>query len=69
MATALRMIKESVGILCGQRQGQELGAPQMYVQPSSPVIAAAFLKVGDFWIDTRVDKMNYWNGREWRRLG
>lgn len=69
MATALRMIKETIGILCGQRQGEELGSPQMYVQINPPIATARSLKIGDLWVDTKVDKLNYWSGKEWRRLG
>jgi hypothetical protein len=67
MATALRAVKEAVGILCGQRQGDSLGAPEVYAQAFEPKGGDTSRKKGDFWVDTRVNKLNFWNGKFWER--
>lgn len=70
MEPALRALKESTEIITGHRQGESLGAPSIFVQATEPLVAQRpSYKIGDLWIDTRVDKMNYWSGKEWRRLG
>lgn len=68
MNTALRAIKNTLNILCGLQRGEPLGAPNQFVQPNVPVTPARELKIGDLWIDTSLDKLNYWNGSQWRRL-
>lgn len=69
IGTALRAVKQAVEIIGGQRQGQSLGAPQVFVQPNEPRPArlTAF-NIGDQWINDATDQMSYWNGREWKLL-
>jgi hypothetical protein len=69
IATALRAVKQSVEILTGQRQGESLGSPQIFIQAAQPNAAQqAALKLGDLWINTSTNKMNYWNGSVWQVL-
>lgn len=66
---SVRAVKDTVEQLAGQRQGDALGAPTMYVQATRPAVTrGVILKRGDFWIDTASDTLHYWSGSEWRRL-
>jgi len=69
IGTALRTVKQAVEIIGGQRQGQSLGAPQMFVQPNEPTISrlTSFSR-GDQWINDATDQMYYWDGRQWKLL-
>lgn len=69
IGNSLRAVKESVEQLTGQRQGQSLGAPVVYVQPVAPEMTANLLfKIGDQWINTLTNKMSFWNGAAWIAL-
>jgi hypothetical protein len=67
MGTALRAVKISVEILAGLRQGESKGAPQMFVQTTTPSPANKLsYKIGDLWINTSTNKLNYWTGSAWQ---
>jgi hypothetical protein len=69
IATALRTVKQTLEIVAGQRQGEDLGAPSTFVQPKNPDDALRLTyKVGDLWIDTASNKFNYWTGTSWKQL-
>lgn len=69
MGVALRSIKDSVEQLTGQRQGQSLGAPSMFVQELAPSNGrATVLSTGDLWIKPSTRVMSYWDGRVWTQL-
>jgi hypothetical protein len=51
------------------RQGQGLGAPTMFVQGFEPDRALVqTFRLGDFWIDTTDDTLNYWAGEVWKPI-
>jgi hypothetical protein len=67
MSAALRAIKQVVEQLAGLRQGESKGAPQVFVQSTAPSAALAIsYKVGDFWINTSSNTLNYWSGNVWQ---
>jgi hypothetical protein len=69
IATALRAIKQSVEIIAGQRQGDSLGAPQMFVQENEPRVSRSVsFKRGDLWINTFTKRLHYWTGQFWEEL-
>lgn len=69
LGTALRTVKQAVEIIGGQRQGQSLGAPQVFVQPVEPALSRlTSFNRGDQWINDDTDQMYYWNGRQWKPL-
>lgn len=66
MATALRAMKDSIEQLTGLRQGQSLGAPQVFVQEQAPsAVRGGTFSPGDFWIRPSTRTLSFWNGREW----
>ena len=70
MATALRAIKMSVEILAGLRQGEALGAPQVYVQAAEPAPNRAIsYKLGDLWVNTSSNRLYFWTGSLWQIIG
>lgn len=69
MDTALRTVKQTLEIMAGQRQGEDLGAASMFVQPKTPNPALlSTYKIGDLWIDTSTNTLNYWTGKIWKQL-
>lgn len=67
MSAALRAVKQILEPLAGLRQGDSLGAPQVFVQALEPTLALALsYKAGDFWIDTSTNTLRYWNGTAWQ---
>ena len=69
LGTALRTVKQAVEIIGGQRQGQSLGAPQVFVQPVEPTTSRlTSFNRGDQWINDDTDQMYYWDGRQWKPL-
>lgn len=69
MFPAVRALKASMEQITGQRQGQSLGAPDMFLQEGAPASARPEnLKAGDLWIKPSTRKMSYWDGREWVEL-
>lgn len=69
MATALRAVKNTLEIVAGLRQGEGLGAPQVYVQASEPTkLRTGNYKTGDIWINSSTDVMSYWNGSTWKAI-
>lgn len=69
MATALRTVKQTLEIVAGQRQGEDFGSPSMFVQPKIPDDALrSIYKIGDLWVDTTTNKLNYWTGSLWKQL-
>lgn len=69
LGAALRALKQAVEIIGGLRQGQSLGAPQVFVQPVEPTVSrlTSFSR-GDQWINDDTDQMYYWDGRQWKLL-
>ena len=66
ISAALRAIKQTVELLAGLRQGESRGSPQVFAQPTSPKPTLTIsYRVGDFWIDTSSNKLNFWNGQNW----
>ncbi len=67
MSAALRAVKQILEPIAGLRQGESLGAPQVFVQATqpSPTLARTF-KAGDFWIDTSTNTLRYWTGTAWQ---
>ena len=69
IGTALRVVKQAVEIVGGQRQGQSLGAPQVFVQANEPAVTRlTSFNLGDQWINNATDQMSYWNGQQWKLL-
>jgi len=69
MAATVRTLKFAVEILGGMRQGESVGSPLMYVQGNPPESRQrGTLRLGDLWLDTDTDKLNYWNGNLWRQV-
>jgi hypothetical protein len=69
VGTSLRAMKDSVEQLTGQRQGQSLGAPSMFVQTFAPMAGRqTILSRGDLWINDETSVMSYWNGSQWKAL-
>jgi len=66
ISAALRAIKQSVEILAGLRQGEARGAPQVFAQATAPrpTLTISY-GIGDLWIDTSTNKLNFWNGNAW----
>lgn len=69
VVTALRTVKQTLEIMAGQRQGEDFGAPSTFVQPNTPNDALrSTYKIGDLWINTATNKLNYWTGSFWKQL-
>lgn len=69
VSTTLRAVKGAVEIIGGQRHGQSLGAPSMFVQEEAPQNARqALVSLGDLWIRPSTRVMSFWDGREWTPL-
>ena len=70
VATAVRAMKDIVEVLAGLRQGEALGAPQMFVQDLTPGAltaqrnSAVPLTTGDLWVNTAARTLNYYDGRQ-----
>lgn len=64
MLDAVRVIKQSVGLLTGQTRGESFGAPRMFIQAARPLTN----DTGDLWINTGTNKLSYWNGTVWVAL-
>jgi hypothetical protein len=65
---AVRAMKDTIEQLAGQRQGQSLGAPVVFVQPLEPSVPPLLLKRGDQWINDQTHTMAYWTGQRWQAL-
>lgn len=69
LSTTLRTVKQTLEIMAGQRQGEDLGAPSVYVQVKTPNQALrSTYKVGDLWINLSTGKINFWTGNVWQQL-
>ena len=69
MGTALRAMKQVIEIVGGQRQGQSLGAPQVFVQENEPTLSpSTSFSTGDQWIKPSTRVMSFWDGRQWLAL-
>lgn len=75
VATAVRAMKDIVEILAGLRQGEALGAPQMFVQPLTPGLVSARSRAttvapsnGDLWIDPDTQTLAFFDGRQWNEI-
>lgn len=67
IATALRAVKEMLEELTGQRPGQSIGAPRVFVQPARPDPRAGVqIKPGDLWIQPSGRRLYFWDGRIWQ---
>jgi hypothetical protein len=67
LSTAVRALKQSVELLAGLRQGEALGAPQMFVQNEEPNRGKQGLyKKGDIWINTTTNRLYFWTGSVWQ---
>jgi hypothetical protein len=67
MATTLRAVKELVEGMLGQRRGQGLGAPHVFIEIQRPDPRAGLeVKKGDFWIQPIERKLYFWDGRLWQ---
>lgn len=74
VATTVRAMKDVVETLAGLRQGEALGAPQIFVQSTAPAtrqtsrtqgVAAA---KGDLWINDGTKTFSYFDGTKWAEL-
>ncbi len=69
IATAVRAMKDSIEQLTGQRQGQSLGTPSIYVQPQAPSqVLRNSSKIGDLWVNTTDNTLSYWTGKSWQKI-
>jgi hypothetical protein len=67
MANALRVAKNIIEELTGQRRGQGAGAPRMFVQVLRPDARAGVeLKIGDLWTQPAERRLYFWDGRLWQ---
>jgi hypothetical protein len=69
MSTALRAMKQILETLTGQRQGQSLGSPAVYVQDTEPRERFNNLQTGDFWIKSDENKLHCYRNGYWQVLG
>lgn len=68
MAMALRVVKQSLEAITGQRQDQGR-APQMFYGLKAPSAAAGVeLQEGDLWINPATSKLKWWDGQVWKDL-
>ncbi len=69
IGATVRTLKMAVEVLGGLKQGEAIGCPLVYVQGHDPLKDARnTLSIGDQWIDTTTNKMNYWSGGAWVQL-
>jgi hypothetical protein len=69
MRGALRAMKDIVEQLAGQRQGEALGSPTMFVQSSAPrVTLGVTLRRGDLWVDESANRLYYYSGSVWKQI-
>lgn len=74
MATTVRAMKEIVETLAGLRQGEALGAPQIFIQSTAPAavqnsrIRLTTAAKGDLWINDSAKTFNYFDGTKWVEL-
>lgn len=69
LAVSVRAIKDSVERITGQRQGESLGSPAMFIQEVAPTNGRqTSLGTGDLWIKPSTRVMSYWDGRDWTQL-
>jgi hypothetical protein len=64
---SVRAIKISVELLTGQRQGESIGAPDMFVQVNTPAFGPQTqFRVGDLWINPEAKTLLFWDGQQWQ---
>jgi hypothetical protein len=69
IGTTLRVMKQQLETLAGQRQDGSKGAPAVYVRTTTPpTTSLGFYKTGDFWIDSSAKKLHFYNGSFWEQL-
>jgi hypothetical protein len=61
MAAAMRVMKQTLETLTGQRQDDSFGAPFVYVQETEPKPGKNLFKKGDFWIRPFMKKLYYFD--------
>lgn len=74
VATTVRAMKDIVETLAGLRQGEALGAPQIFIQPTAPAsvqnsrIRLTTAAKGDLWINETAGTISYFDGSKWVEL-
>lgn len=68
MSTSLRVVKQVIETLSGQRYDDSKGSPAVYVQAVAPVAGKNAFHPGDFWINSGTKKLSYYNGSFWVEL-
>lgn len=69
MKTTVRALKDAVEQLGGLRQGDNLGAPAVYLQERAPFATrGTVLQSGDLWINPASATTSYWDGNSWVTL-
>jgi len=68
MSATVRAMKQVIETLTGQRQGDSLGAPSIYVQTTVPNPARNKISAGDIWINSAENKVYYFKGF-WQVIG
>lgn len=61
MAVSLRVMKQILETLTGQRQDESKGSPAVYLQATEPQPGRNLFKTGDFWINTATKKLYYYD--------
>ena len=69
MAVSLRVMKQVLETLTGQRQDESKGAPAVYVQATEPKPGKNFFKSGDFWFNTNTHKLSCYHVNFWQVIG
>jgi hypothetical protein len=62
MSATLRVIKQTLDTLAGQRQDDSYGSPAIYVQTTEPIAGRNKFETGDFWVNTATKKLYYYDG-------
>lgn len=69
IAVSLRVAKDVLEGLTGQRRGEGVGSPRMFVQITRPdPRVGVTLKLGDLWIHPTDRKLYFWDGRLWQSI-
>jgi len=66
LVTSVRIMKELLEDITGQRRGQGQGCPRMFLQQQQPDTRTGDqLKPGDLWVNPITREMRFWEGRLW----
>lgn len=67
MSATLRVVKQALDTIGGQRQDSSYGSPAVYVQTTAPIPGRNKFETGDLWVNTAEKKLYYYEGF-WRSV-